>query len=115
MAPAEDFLPKLGAEIVPELSTSRTLGAITAEGLRAIPCTMLGGECYVEVRPVADKLGATVHWDGEMIHLYWRGSGPKPVSSFEVNYPAFYVGDQDAGSTGTVSLDEVLAEEHEVE
>jgi dienelactone hydrolase len=115
MAPAQDFLASLGAEIVPELSTSRTLAAITAEGLRPIPCTTLGGECYVELRSAAQKLGATVHWDGQMIHIYWRGGGPKPVSSFEVHYPPFYVGDPDAGSTGTISLDEVLAEEGDAE
>ncbi len=109
VAPAEEFLPSLGVEIIPELSTSRTLGAVTGEGLRPIPCATVGGECYVEVRSVAEKLGAVVHWDGQMIHIYWPGSGPRAVDTFEVSYPAFYVGDPDAGTSGNAPLEDLLS------
>ncbi len=104
LAPAEEFLPKLGAEIVPELSTSRTLGAITSAGLKPIPCLTVGDERYVEVRPAAGALGAIVHWDGRMIHIYWKGSGPKPVDVFEMNYPTFHVGNPEKGTTGSKAL-----------
>ena len=104
LAPAEELLPRLGAEIIPELSTSRTLGAITSEGLKPIPCLTVGDEQYVQVRSAAGALGGIVHWDGRMIHIYWKGSGPKPGDVFEVNYPSFHVGTPQNGTTGSQPL-----------